>query len=339
MVDQMHESLQKSLNRWERTEPNDTEGVGCAMARIYDRFGHPAPAVIWCDSPWQLAVAPFLMRLVCFNPSEVQRRRLGEAYDYDSLRHSIKRTLETNLTDGLWRRAFTSLMSQLHPELEKALTGTTIDKQGPDWVPAPAALEEAASKLSPPDALNLDWNDPADKPVKARQTSSAFASIMQRRSSLIALYREYLPQTMYTRGRQTMRWNSQTWEAAGRLRLAFEQNFRADTGVSIKELDGLEAPSIGVEDLLAHQFQQQMGDPSCRQICNLLTSSTELSALGQVCSFFGRPVLPPVCFGHNNFAVVKSLLHSDILPIAKAMRTISLSGVAGRSTFCELICS
>lgn len=344
------EYLEKSLERWQTTGPNDCDGVCHALSRIYNRLGLPAPTVIWCDSPWQLAVAPFLTRLLCFNPTEVQRLRLGHSYDYGSLRNSIRQTLATNLTHALWQKAFNSVLSQLHPQLDKTVAGTTSDNQTAHSVPASSVLEQAAFRLLPTQTDSLDWNTDLDNAVKASlnsrdssQTESALTAIKRRRASLIELYRDQLPETMDARGLYSMRQmrsSPQTLEAIGRLRIAFEQHYRDDTGLPIKEIDGSQAPWIGTHDVLALQFQQQIGDPHCRHICSLLTSSTELSVFHQVYDVFAdshqrgvrhlrrdnRPMFPllPKCFGANNFAVVKNLVQSDVLPIAEVIRSYQL---------------
>ncbi len=118
MTDPLHESLVQSVARWKSTDTNDSERVGEALARIYGRLNRPAPTLIWCDSPWQLSVMPFLMHLVCFEPTAAQRRRLGETYDYSELRRSIRTELSKKLTADLWSRALRSALSQVPAKFE-----------------------------------------------------------------------------------------------------------------------------------------------------------------------------------------------------------------------------
>ncbi len=81
MSDRFNASLEHSLQRWRSTDANDASGVQSALARVYNRMNRPAPFVVWCDSPWQLAVMPFLMRVLCLAPSETQRSFIGQSYE------------------------------------------------------------------------------------------------------------------------------------------------------------------------------------------------------------------------------------------------------------------
>jgi len=43
---------------WTQTGENDVEAVESALIRMYARERHPAPYIVWCDSPWQLHLTP-----------------------------------------------------------------------------------------------------------------------------------------------------------------------------------------------------------------------------------------------------------------------------------------
>ncbi len=317
--DPIHEPLEVSLKRWQSTAANDFQGMRQVLSRVYTRINRPAPFVIWCDSPWQLAVAPFLMRLVCFSPSDAQRRMLNQSYDYRDLCRTIRRELQANLNQGLWQQALESIMSQLPPELELALMGTSIDRQDPDEKRKPSTLELAASHLSEHfDLEGVNYPEVLNK-IETETTSSAFQALQQRWKALIPEYREELPERLDPE-LPIIRPTPHSREVAGLAssRIAFERKFRADTGVSIKDFDGSEVPSLGASDLLALQFQKQMGSKFCDQICRLLTSnpwSDLVEALDRAIGSF----LPPK-FLDDNPAVLANLRESDILAIARSLR-------------------
>ncbi len=128
-------------------------------------------------------------------------------------------------------------------------------------------------------------------------------------------------------------------QSAGPMKIAFERNFRTETGLSVKNFDGSELPSLGSQGMLAFQFQEQLGE-MCAEICSLLTSQTEMGLFqqayevfkhGQFCNMkslrTGEILVPtflPKCFTDNDSAVLNSLLQSDVLAIAKAMNSYEL---------------
>ena len=112
---------------WLTTGASDEEAVEQALGRFYKRLGRKEPFVIWCDSPFQMGVMPFLLKLVCFQPSESQRRLLRRNYDRGELYKTLRFELARNLNDELWMRAFDNLMAQLTPEMELACAHEPTD--------------------------------------------------------------------------------------------------------------------------------------------------------------------------------------------------------------------
>jgi hypothetical protein len=112
---------------WLTTGSSDEEKVEKALGRFYKRLGRKEPFVIWCDSPFQMGVMPFLLKLVCFQPSESQRRLLRRNYDRGELYKTLRFELARNLNDELWMRAFDNLMAQLTPEMELACAHEPTD--------------------------------------------------------------------------------------------------------------------------------------------------------------------------------------------------------------------
>jgi len=211
MTDPLHESLTQSLARWKSTDSNNQEQVGEAFARIYGRLSRPAPTVIWCDSPWQLSVMPFLMHLVCFEPTAAQRRRLGETYDYSQLRRSIRTELSKKLTADLWSRALKSALAQVPAELESRQTESITVHDDADAMPQTTALELAASTFTPREGLDLEWSNHLDNEVRASvktgpdaKSSAAFSQIRSRLRTLTTAYRDYLPETLSAGGLNSM---------------------------------------------------------------------------------------------------------------------------------------
>lgn len=119
---------------WLATGQNDEDGVARALKTVYPRLGRKEPFVIWCQSPWQLAVTPFLLKLVCFtqrdpqrrSPGDTQRRIFRHAYRRD-LQKMIRFELSLNLNEELWTKALDNLMAQLTPELELTLLHEGVD--------------------------------------------------------------------------------------------------------------------------------------------------------------------------------------------------------------------
>jgi hypothetical protein len=107
---------------WLNTEANDQEAVEAALASFYGRLGCRPPFVIWCDSPWQLAVAPFLLKLICFQPKESQRRLLRRSYDRGELHKTMRFELARHLNEAMWMRAFDCVSSQVTPDMELAFS-------------------------------------------------------------------------------------------------------------------------------------------------------------------------------------------------------------------------
>jgi hypothetical protein len=125
--------INRSSQTWLNTGANDEEAVSNAVAGVYSRLGRKRPHILWADSPWQLAVMPFLLRLVCFHSSsDAQRRLLRRNYDRSELYKQLRLELAANLNEDLWAAAYSNLMAQLTPEIELALAQTVSEtKENP----------------------------------------------------------------------------------------------------------------------------------------------------------------------------------------------------------------
>ena len=89
---------------------------------LYGRLGINHPKIIWCESPFQLAVMPFLLNVLLSKGESRSHRMRTYRSTKTGGRDELREALRQGLTQPLWRRAFSQIMSQLDRDTEFELT-------------------------------------------------------------------------------------------------------------------------------------------------------------------------------------------------------------------------
>lgn len=100
----------------------DREATTRAINELYTHIGMDLPKIFWCESPFQLAVMPFLLNVFLSKRESRSHRMRAHRILNSGGRDEIRDALRQRLTHPLWRNALSQLTSQLDQQTEAELT-------------------------------------------------------------------------------------------------------------------------------------------------------------------------------------------------------------------------
>ncbi len=191
VTNRMKEALKRWSQAWNSNEANDVDAVRQAVASVYARLNRPVPHVVWCDSPWQLALVPFLMELACFSPGGSQKQ-----FDERHFQRVWREKLDTSLDQPLWRQSYRCVMAHLsNNDLEQAIKNSKrIAHDGPTVGEAITArliyLKREADYRRQPvlDTPDIDFTFPARARRALERTLQADTDIVVSALGVVSLF-------------------------------------------------------------------------------------------------------------------------------------------------------
>jgi hypothetical protein len=100
----------------------DRSATTHAINDLYTHVGISQPKIFWCESPFQLAVMPFLLNVFLSKRDTRSHRMRTHRILNSGGRDEMRDALRQRLTHPLWRRTLSQLASQLDRETEFDLT-------------------------------------------------------------------------------------------------------------------------------------------------------------------------------------------------------------------------
>ncbi len=191
---------------WHNTQETDVDGVTKSINTIYARLDCPPPYIIWCDSPLQLMIMPFLMNLACLSPPEFQHQSNGRAF-LDAVRAQLD-----YLNKPFWQQAAQSVRDHLTLEVEQRLLNgrraTNSQSMRTKIAKRLSQLKVAADESIP--ALDLSG------PARARAT---FATMFRRSTNMsvksLSDHIQYSGQNWLLKSKESVLEKEQTYRFLG----------------------------------------------------------------------------------------------------------------------------